>query len=891
MMRTVLLRTAPRAAWLALGTLLLACLLAHPFGEPRSAHLVSGAVILAALLAGWACMAVSGRPGNGTTLARFGWAVAGMGAFLLAMSQGAYLAPEVWLARTPALEAFEAATYLAAVPVLLAALVLLTLSYWRGAGPRVLADAACAMGGLSLASWYWVLRPISEVLRGHPWPTCIGLAGPSIDLALAFTAFLLLYLPGVPRAERTLATGLPLVALGDTLFAHGTLQALSGALSWSELAWALGMGWVALAVLEPDPKPMTGRQAPAAGASPWSWRATLGVVGVGAITLAVVSAVLMAEWRVHHHDFDWKVVVVCFAVVGATMAHQLFSVAAHGHVSSQLHGSNQRLEETVAERTWQIHVLHEIVRAATSSLDIGEVLGQILHRTAQALPADATAVWLLDGQDGYSTLQLHAQSGFERPEHRALLSAIPPRWGRGLATMLHERRCVPVSCEARDAASTKAEVWCAPLEWRGKTMGVLGAARWQGGLGRTERSLLEAVALEVAVALQNARLYHLAVEAADHDGVTGLLNHRAIIQQVSTQMKEASASGQPLAVILMDLDNFKRINDTHGHLVGDQILKCVSTALLECCGEGHLAGRYGGDEFILVCPGADATAARTLAENIKARLQAAEVSHPGGGTLPVSASIGVALYPQMAASQHELLALADVNLYESKAMGSGAIVGLDEPDEQESFCAGSFTVLDALVTAVDKRDRYTRKHSEEVTEYSLMIAQELGLSEETMRTLRIAGLLHDLGKIAIPDAILRKPGALTDEEFDVMKQHPVLGYLIVSAIPSLAETLPAIRHHHERWDGRGYPDQLAGEDIPLLGRLMAVPDAFSAMTTDRPYRKGLPVSEAIKRLREGVGTQFDPAMVVAFVRALDVEGGGRGDGHTAAAARPPVWVG
>src|SRR5207245_373578 len=192
--------------------------------------------------------------------------------------------------------------------------VLLAASYWRGAGPRPLADAACAVGGLSLASWYWVLRPIAEILRGDPWRTCLGLAWPSIDLALAFTAFLILYLPGVPRAERTLATGLPLVALGDTLFAHGTLRlfahgtlrALAGAVSWSEVAWALGMGWAALAALEPDPMPVTGREAPAAGASPWSWRATLGVVGVGTITLAAVSAVLMAEWRGDHHDFDWR---------------------------------------------------------------------------------------------------------------------------------------------------------------------------------------------------------------------------------------------------------------------------------------------------------------------------------------------------------------------------------------------------------------------------------------------------------------------------------------------------------------------------------------------------------------------------------------------------------
>src|SRR5205814_1805737 len=141
----------------------------------------------------------------------------------------------------------------------------------------------------------------------------------------------------------------------------------------------------------------------------------------------------------------------------------------------------------------------------------------------------------------------------------------------GLATMLQERRCVPVSCESRDDAATRADLWCAPLEWRGKTMGVLGAARWQGGLGKTERSLLEAVALEVAVALQNARLYHLAVEAADHDSVTGLLNHRAIVSHAAALFRQATATTQPLAVIMADLDNFKLVNDTHGHLCGDQV--------------------------------------------------------------------------------------------------------------------------------------------------------------------------------------------------------------------------------------------------------------------------------------------------------------------------------
>jgi diguanylate cyclase (GGDEF)-like protein len=317
----------------------------------------------------------------------------------------------------------------------------------------------------------------------------------------------------------------------------------------------------------------------------------------------------------------------------------------------------------------------------------------------------------------------------------------------------------------------------------------------------------------------------------------------------------------------MDLDNFKLFNDTHGHLMGDQVLKCVAEVLREGCREGDVAGRYGGDEFILLCPNTNALGARAIAEAIRARLADAAPFTADGRRLPLSVSCGLAVYPEMVAAQHELLATADMNLYEAKLDGVAVVGG--EPEKENVRLEGGFSTLDALVTAVDKRDRYTRRHSEDVTEFSLMIAEEMGLSEDTKRTVRIAGLLHDLGKIGVPDQILRKPGKLTDEEFEIMKQHPMLGWMIVSAIPALSETLPAIRHHHERYDGRGYPDGLAGEEIPLLGRLMAVGDAFSAMTTDRPYRKGMETHEAIAELRRGRGTQWDPQMVDAFLRAWE----------------------
>jgi diguanylate cyclase (GGDEF)-like protein len=894
MTKSSIIRLLPRLGWLVFAGLLLADILLRPFGELRSAQLVGAAMCLSAFLAGWVCMVVSGQPGSGGTWARGGWSLAGTGAFLLALSQAAQLATEFGLARTPALAACVTFSYLAAYPAFLLGAVLLAFAHGRGAGLRPLADALCALGGLALASWYWILAPIADELRKKsPLAALVGVFGPLVDLEVAFAAFLLLYLPCVIRSTRVLAAGLLMVALGNSILAFGTHSRVTTLLPWSELTGSLGLLLIALAPLLCEAPSRSSEEEAAPAESPWSWRATLGVVAVGAVTLASVSAVLLTEWHRNNHGLTRHVGVVCFALVGLTLAQQVFSVVAHGHASNRLHGSNQALEETVAARTRQLQVLHEILRAATSSLNVNEVLGQILRSTTQALSADATAIWLLEeSQHGYQSLRQHAQSGFDKPEHRALLDAIPPRWGRGLEKMLEERQCVPVACEARDEADTRAEVWCAPLHWRGRTMGVLGAARWQGSLGRTERSLLQAVALEVAVALQNARLYHVAVEAADHDGVTGLLNHRAIVQQAGECFRHSERTGQPLAVILADLDNFKRINDTHGHLCGDQILKTVAEVLRQCCREGDLAGRYGGDEFILLCPGLDVDGARQLAETIKERFSETFLQQPGGGTLPICASFGVAIAPQMAGSQHELLALADMNLYESKARGAGTIVGLDESEASEPLVAGSFSTLDALVTAVDNRDRYTRKHSEDVTEYSLMIARELGWSEETLRTLRIAGLLHDLGKIAIPDSILRKPGALTDDEYEIMKQHPVLGWLIVSAIPSLSETLPAIRHHHERWDGRGYPDSLSGEEIPAMGRLMAVADAFSAMTTDRPYRKGMPIEEAVRRLRENMGTQFDPDMAQAFLRALQDRGDLVGPAELAAAAgRVPAWVG
>ena len=213
-----------------------------------------------------------------------------------------------------------------------------------------------------------------------------------------------------------------------------------------------------------------------------------------------------------------------------------------------------------------------------------------------------------------------------------------------------------------------------------------------------------------------------------------------------------------------------------------------------------------------------------------------------------------------------MLETADSRLRMAKTGGGAEALSVDVRAALARTLDG-FEMLHALVTAVDTKDRYTRRHSDDVLAYSLDIAGALGWDARLREEIQIAALLHDVGKIGVPDAILRKPGGLTDAEFEAVKLHPQMGAMIVGAVPGFEPALDAIRHHHERWDGQGYPGGLAGEGIPLSARLLAVADAFSAMTTDRPYRKGMPHAEALSLLQSGAGTQWDPALVAAFLRS------------------------
>ena len=364
---------------------------------------------------------------------------------------------------------------------------------------------------------------------------------------------------------------------------------------------------------------------------------------------------------------------------------------------------------------------------------------------------------------------------------------------------------------------------------------------------------------------------------AGTDALTGLWNHRAFHERVREEIRQAQETGSPVSLIMMDIDGFKRINDSQGHLAGDEILRELSCTVTDVARREDVF-RYGGDEFAVLLPAVDRDQTAQVAERLR---RAVETRANGDGNL-VTVSLGVASFPGVAASAEELIYEADAAMYWAKAAGKNRVgdwsklVGRRTDRTLPWYAADRSVkapdVVAALTAALAAKDPLTAGHTERCSWYALKLAEELGLPEEQVSVVRLASLLHDVGKIAIPDEVLFKPGSLNEEEWAQMKRHPSAALHVLGQIRSLTDATPAILHHHEHFDGSGYPDGLAGEEIPIASRILLVTDAFDAMTTDRPYRKAMPVEAAIEELKRNTGSQFDPAVVDAFLRMLAREG-------------------
>jgi diguanylate cyclase (GGDEF)-like protein/putative nucleotidyltransferase with HDIG domain len=358
------------------------------------------------------------------------------------------------------------------------------------------------------------------------------------------------------------------------------------------------------------------------------------------------------------------------------------------------------------------------------------------------------------------------------------------------------------------------------------------------------------------------------MEVSLADPLTGCLNRRGFEERAVAEIGAATRRAGQGTVLVLDIDHFKPVNDRFGHAAGDELLRWVVSTIKATVRPNDAIGRIGGDEFAILFADIDPTDALEGAARVTAAL---------GERAPCS--LGMASFPLDAAELEELMRLADVRLYASRhGRPDRDITG---PTERLSWAA-------TLAHAVDMRMNAAHEHSRAVADLAVSIASELGWQPDMLGMLRMAAMLHDVGKVTVPDEILCKPGRLSTSEFERMKGHSLAGAELVSRVEGLATIVPWIRHSHESFDGSGYPDGLRGDAIPLASRIILVADAFDAITSTRPYRDALSVEHACAELERHAGSQFDPACVQAVLACLKAAGSIAGSSRLG--SREPAYI-
>jgi len=392
--------------------------------------------------------------------------------------------------------------------------------------------------------------------------------------------------------------------------------------------------------------------------------------------------------------------------------------------------------------------------------------------------------------------------------------------------------------------------------------------------------------LNIELSCVNKRLKELSLT----DPLTGLYNHRFLSEAIEAEFSRARRHAYPLAIIMLDIDYFKSINEIYGHLFGDNVLNQFAQKLKRLLRRYDIIARLSGEEFVVVLAGADRLAAMNLARRVLSRLGA----YPFGNiknTVRLKLSLSVVSYPEDSVGKSaDLISLADRILSRVKEAGGNKVCSMldikKQPEadyrdvEDVKLLRGKIDKLNykanqslaeaifAFAKTIEIRDYYTGKHVENTVNYAAGVAKTLGVPKDETELIKQAAALHDLGKIGISDKILLKKAKLTPAEFEKIKRHPQIGADILRPIHFLSAIIPLIFYHHERWDGKGYPSGLKGEDIPVGARIIAIADVYQALTSDRPYRKAYLKEQAVKIIRKSSGTQFDPKVVSAFLKVL-----------------------
>ena len=540
------------------------------------------------------------------------------------------------------------------------------------------------------------------------------------------------------------------------------------------------------------------------------------------------------------------------------------------------------LRERLREREEELSVINRSSAIITSSLDIQEIYDNFIHELKKVVDVSWASIALVKG-DNLHVLALFSEIGSAWKVGERL-----PLRGTATEWVTHHQEIVVEPDLTQESRFVNGKLHLnqgirslvsLPLLAKGKAIGSLTVASCQpNAYSPRHITLLEQLTSQIAMPVENSQLYAEVEEKARKDELTGLLNRRSLDELIASEVSRHSRYGGILSIIILDLDSFKLFNDTYGHLAGDKLLHQIGSVMKKSIRGSDQAFRYGGDEFAILLPNTPLDAAIQVSDRVRKKI-AADIE---SGHIPVTASLGLASWPADGISATEVIAAADSALYLAKRTGgnrsqcaSGTLLPLEEttetiPSPTETRNGETLSTIYALAITVDARDHYTRHHSKKAGEYATALAEALNLAPSEITRLETCALLHDIGKISISDQILNKPGKLTPAEWAVIKTHPQVGVNIASHAPQLAPCLAGILHHHERYDGTGYPEGLKGDDIPLEARILAIADAFAAMTTLRSYSQALSAAEAREELKRGAGTQFDPHLIKVFLSITGV---------------------
>jgi len=536
--------------------------------------------------------------------------------------------------------------------------------------------------------------------------------------------------------------------------------------------------------------------------------------------------------------------------------------------------SHERLKEQDEETT----LVNRLTAIITSSMSIQMIFEAFAQELKKVVDIDWATIALIDGSEIYFLALSSTVGSAWQPEERISLD--------GTATELacRDRQAVYEAdlkrhhrfwtWESHVKLGIRSVVYL-PLSVTDRIIGsLILASRKPNAYSSRQIQLLEKVALQIAAPIENAQLYAQLEQKSRLDGLTGLFNRRHFEERLRDEISRHSRYGDVFSIFMLDLDNFKAYNDAYGHPAGDLLLNQVGRIIESSVRNADQPFRYGGDEFVVILPQTATDDAYVVAERVREHI-AREMEKRA---ITVTCSIGLASYPTDGVVSDELVGVADTALYHAKRTGGNRIFLsskiLSEPPDHGGIQGiyakrNGLSSVYALVSAVEARDPYAYGHSRKVSTYAEALAKAIGLSPDEVSRVSTAALLHDIGKIGIPDKVLNKKGKLNGEDWEAIKAHPRLGANIIGNIPHLVSCVSSILHHHERWDGGGYPEGLKGEEIPIEARILAIADSFEAMTSARPYRPSLSYEEVIKKLRQGAGIKFDPKLVEVFIGIIE----------------------